>query len=356
MADVSVKSIADGRTMRQLLVALTLMAAALGVCFHFQRTIYSRLLGPFPATADQLAALPSLDSSYQNLFEVKDGKPVLLPFRDVTVHRRRGRETGRSFGYFYLVPAKPPLVVRADIDNLTFPMVGALSTVPDDVRERIGKVAPELIAGPGISAVMLEAEDPAFSFEGFLSIAALAAPLVFLGLLLRALLRMKDFRRVPGVAALKRFGEPVDKVVSKINAELKAGNPGTVLKNVNLTPSWLLHARRSTLDVVRLQDLIWLYSSVTTKKFYGLIPYSWSYSLNMADRDGRQTAIKASKAKLPDLAAAVMQRVPWVISGYSADIEQVFRKDRGMLIAAVDKRRQDIKQAPPGATAAPGTA
>ena len=356
MADVSVKSIANGRTMRQLITALALLAASLAVCFNYQREIYSRLFGPFPATVDELAALPSLDSSYRRLFEVTANdptlKPVLLPFRDVTVHKRRGRETGRSFQYFYLVPAKPPMVVRAGTDTLTLPFAGEITEVTGDVRERIGKVAPQIMSGPGISAVMIDVEDPAFSFNGILAIAAVAAPLLLLGLLIRALLRMMDFRRIPAVAALKSFGAPVDQVVSNIDAELVAGDSSTAARNVRLTPSWLLHTRRSNLDLVRLEDLIWVYSSVTTKKIYGLIPYWWSYALHLADRNGKMTAIKGGKKVLPDVATAIMQRVPWVIPGFTDEIEQVFRKDRNMMIAAVERRKQEIAQPQPPAAAA----
>ncbi len=351
MADVTVKSIANGRTMRQLIAALTLLVASLAICFTYQREIYSRLLGPFPATVDELAALPSLDSSYRRLFDVTADdptlKPVLLPFRDVTVHRRRGRETGRSFQYFYLVPAKPPLVVRAGTDTLTLPLAGEITEVAADVRERIGKVVPQIMSGPGISAVMIDVEDPAFSFNGILAITAVTAPLLFLGLLIRALLRMMDFRRIPAVAALESFGPSVDQVVSGIDAELAAGDSKTAARNVRLTPSWLLHTRRSNLDLVRLEDLVWVYSSVTTKKIYGLIPYWWSYALHLADRNGKMTAIKGAKKVLPDVATAIMQRVPWVIPGYTDEIEQVFRKDRNMMIAAVKRRKLEFTQPPP---------
>jgi hypothetical protein len=340
MADVTVKQLANGRTMRQLVLALLVLMAALAVCWHFQRVIYSRLAGPFVATVDELAELPSLDASYRRLFEMNAEKAVRLPFRDVTINKRRGRETGRSYKYFFLVPAaKRPLLLRAGVDTLAFPVTGALDAVPGDVRERLAKVAPKLMEGPGIAAVMLDVEDPAFSFDGILAVVALMAPLIGLGLLGRSLVRLVDFRRVPGVAALKVYGAPIDQVVAHIDGELKGGGCETVMRNVRLTPSWLAHTRRSSLDLVRLEDIVWLYSSVTTKKLYNLIPYSWSYALHLADARGKVTVIKGRKKVVPVLAAAVLERVPWVLAGYSDEIATAFKRDRRMVVAAVAERR-----------------
>ncbi len=343
MSELTVKRLANGRTMRQLIFALALIAAALAVCWHFQRGIYSRLAGPFISTVEELSELPSLDASYRRLFEISASKPLLLPFRDVTVHTRRGRETGRTYTYFYLLPGgKRPLVLRAAVDNLAFPATGEMIEVPDNVRERIGKVAPKIMEGPGISAVMLDIEDPAFSFHGILAIAAVVAPLIGLGLLIRAALRLMDFRRTPSVAALKVHGAPVDQVVAHIDGELQAGSSATPLYNVHLTPSWLAHTRRANLDLIRLEDLVWVYSTVTTKKLYNLIPYSWSYALHLADRRGKRTAIKASKAKLPELGEAVLQRAPWAFAGFSDEFDAAYRKNRPAVVAAVDDRRQQI--------------
>ena len=121
----------------------------------------------------------------------------------------------------------------------------------------------------------------------------------------------------------------------------------------SLTPSWLLHKKRTKLDLVRLEDLIWVYSSVTTKKIYGLIPTRGRYALHLADRHGKTLAVKGSKNKVPEAATAILERVPWVIPGYSDEIAQAFRGSRPMLIEAVEKRRQEFlgqSQQPSAAT------
>ncbi len=343
MADYSVKRLANGRTMRQLMFALTFLAASLAVCWSYQREIYSRMMGAVIATPQEIAAIPSFDAAYQRLFEMNAPDALVLPFRDETVHRRKGRETGRSYRYFHLVKATPPLLLRAGVDKLAFPVTGALMAVPDDVRARMTKINPEFMKQAGIAAVMLDVEDPVFSFDSLLAMAALAAPFLFLGLLIRAVLRMMNFERVPAVAALKRFNAPVEQTVAGIDAELKAGDPTTPVGHTLLTPSWLTNTHRSKLDVVKLDDLVWLYSAVLTKKIYGLIPYWKSHSLHLADRHGKIVEIKGGKKALPELAGSIMQRVPWVIGGYTDEIEQIWKRSRQTLIDAVDDRRRQVQ-------------
>ena len=234
MAELSVKRIANGRTIRSLLMAAVLLVAALAICWIYQRGIYSRLMGPAVATVEELTALPSLDSVSRSLVEINAPAATRLGFRDVTVHTRKGRETGRSFHYFFVVPGasgKPGLLLRAGVDSLAFPAIGELGEMSAETLARVAQLHPQLAAGAGLAPIMLEIEDPAFSFDGILAIVAVAAPLLFLGLLIRSGLRMMDFRRVPGVAALKRFGEPVDQVVANIDAELKNGDPSVKSRN-----------------------------------------------------------------------------------------------------------------------------
>lgn len=109
-------------------------------------------------------------------------------------------------------------------------------------------------------------------------------------------------------------------------------------------PSWLVHKHRANVNLLPLDDLVWLYTSVTTKKIYGFIPYSWKHALHVADRNGKVYDIKASKKAVPEAAAVVLQRVPWVLAGHSDDIQKAFRTNRKLVIDTVDERRQQVLQ------------
>ncbi|CAN0403633.1 unnamed protein product, partial [Phaeothamnion confervicola] len=129
---------------RRLVWALVLCSVALGICWEYQRQIYSRLAGPAVASVDDIAALPSIENSYRRLFEVNATTTSRLPIRDVTVRTRRGRETGRSYKYYFVVPGKRNLLLRAEVDSLAFPVIGALADVPADLRQRLAGAAPQL--------------------------------------------------------------------------------------------------------------------------------------------------------------------------------------------------------------------
>jgi hypothetical protein len=167
-----------------------------------------------------------------------------------------------------------------------------------------------------------------------------------LAFLVFTLLRLGNYLRARPVAALARFKAPVGQVVAAIDNELATDNPKTPMRNILLTRSWLVHLQPFKLDLVHLDELVWVHAAITRRYMYYFIPVGATHYVRFGDRNGRLTQVQGKKNTVPDMVVAIAQRVPWVFAGHSDELEQAYRKNRAAVIAAVDQRRQQIL-APP---------
>lgn len=156
------------------------------------------------------------------------------------------------------------------------------------------------------------------------------------GLVGYTLWRMQDSNRHPIMQALKRFGEP-ETVVREIESEM-AMSAQPVTKHVKVTKHWLMYHQVGIMRIVKLDDLVWMYQKVTQRRVNG-VPAGKTYEVILYDRHGKLTTIQGKENDMLTVLNAVLQRVPWTITGYSAELDKAWRKDRALMISAVDVRR-----------------
>ena len=216
----TLRRLVTARNLRALAIELVLLAAIAGGLIAYHRELYSRVLGPFKVTVDDIAAIPSLDSELRRYFTLEEGKLVPLPFYDTIVRTRRGRETGRSNVYYYAVPGKRLVLLRSPERTPSLPVVGTLEPVSGALEQRFWSFYPQLKSSTALAPLLFETEDPVTSWASLYTGAALVAPAVALGFLFFTLWRLANFRRSRAVASLARFRAPVDQVVAGIDAEL----------------------------------------------------------------------------------------------------------------------------------------
>jgi hypothetical protein len=106
-----------------------------------------------------------------------------------------------------------------------------------------------------------------------------------------------------------------------------------------ITPSWLIHRSLFLTWVSPLEDLAWVYKKTITH-YTNFIPTGKSYAAVIAGRHRQQVEVRTSKKKVEKLLADLATRVPWVIFGYSKEIQNAWQKDAPGFVAAVDSRRQ----------------
>ncbi len=91
-------------------------------------------------------------------------------------------------------------------------------------------------------------------------------------------------------------------------------------------------------------DLVWAYTHVTRTRMYGLITVGKTYVVALRTRDGKQ---HMHRVKNENQAKEVLERIheewPWVLIGYSDELDKAYSKDRSSVLKAVDERRGEQK-------------
>ncbi len=344
----TLRGLVTRRNLWALIIELIVLAAVVVVLVGYHRELYSRVFGPFKVTVDEVGAIASLDSELRRYFQLDEGRLVFVGSQEVVHRGRRGRET-RSILYYHAVPGKQVVVLRSAEKNPTLPVVGVLEPVPPAVADNITSRNPQLKIGAGLAPLMFDVEDPSSSWATLYTAGALTAPVLLLVFVVLTVRRLTNFRRSRPMAALARFQVPVDQIAAQIDRELATENAKTAMRNVLLTRSWLVYLQPFRLEVLHLNELVWVHAAITRRYAYWFIPVGSTNHLKLGDRTGRLITIQGRKTAIPEVVVAIAQRVPWVFAGHSDDLEQAFTRNRDAMIAAVDQRRQQLLGSSPQA-------
>lgn len=89
-------------------------------------------------------------------------------------------------------------------------------------------------------------------------------------------------------------------------------------------------------------DLVWAYTHVTRTRMYGLITVGKTYVVALRTRDRKQ---HMHRVKNEGQAKAVLEKIhetwPWVLIGYSGEMDEAYRKNLPAVLRAVDERRNE---------------
>jgi hypothetical protein len=324
------------RSNRNLLLLSVLGALLLGAVAALNtRYLYNFFFGPF--TIDRETLLASDDASIPQKYFVKlSGDRVIdTGAQQVSRNTKTGSETVTA-AYMALLLDERFLIVKAQNDAKTTDFTGYLEIMPSDVRSEIvsdiEREVPE-VSGAFLP-VMLNTDS--FRSSGYVGF-GLGIPLFGLCIwgLARAIRRSNDLSTHPIMRALGRFGPP-DYVAGQINDELLADHPK--LGNLHLTPTWLVQAASAKLDATRIDDIVWAYKQVTQHRTNG-IPTGKTYAAQIWDRHGVNITITGKEAFVTQALEAIGQRAPWMLAGYSPDLEKTWKANRAVVLEAVAQRR-----------------
>jgi hypothetical protein len=255
---------------------------------------------------------------------------------------RRNTNTGDervTAAYMALLIDKRVLLVRAQDDTPVTEFTGSLEALPDDVRtEIIGDAERE---APALRGAFLPYMLNTDGFRGYgYGWLAIGVPLfgLFIFGLVRAIRFSSDPSKHPIMRALGRFGPPAQ-VAGQLDAELLAEH--RQVGQLHLTPNWLVQASKSTLAATRIEDVVWAYKKVTQRRVNG-VPAGKSYAAEIWDRHGVCVTIAGSETVVSQVLEVACQRAPWLLAGFSPDLEKAWKSNRATMIAAVDQRRRQV--------------
>jgi hypothetical protein len=236
------------------------------------------------------------------------------------------------------------LLVKALDDRSVSTFTGYLEPLPPDVRTNviadIEREAPSLRGA--FLPFMLNTDDFRSDGYGALGLGSLLFGAFLFGIA-RALWRSSNPARHPIMRALGRFGTPAD-VAGQLDAELLAEH--RQIGDLHLTPNWLVRASRSSLTALRIEDVVWAYKKVTQHRVNG-VPAGKTYAAQIWDRHGVCMTVTGSESAVNQALETACQRAPWLVAGFSPDLEKAWKSNRAALIAAVDlRRREAVAQMP----------
>jgi hypothetical protein len=324
----------------QLILCVVGALLLIGFAALNTRYLYNFFFGPFSIDRSTLLATDDAGTLRQYWVTVEGDDVADTGFQMVRRSRRSGSESVTA-AYMALFLDQKLLIVKAQNDESVTKYTGYLEAMPSDVRTQIVADAEQNM--PELSGAFLPymLNTDGFRGTGYVAL-GLGIPLFGLCIwgLARAIKRSNDPSIHPIMRALGRFG-PADYVASQVDAELQAEHPK--VGNLHLTPSWLVQAAPARLDATRLDDVVWAYKQVTQHRTNG-IPTGKTYAAQIWDRHGVCITVAGKEPFVNQVLEASAQRAPWLLTGYSAELEKTWKQNRTAVVEAVEQRRRQIME------------
>jgi hypothetical protein len=325
------------RSNRNLLILCITGAVLLaGLAAINARYLYNFFFGPFPIDRQTLLATTEAGALQQYWVRVQGDDVADTGFQQVLRNKDTGRETV-SAAYMALLLDRHLLLVKAQDDASVTAYTGYLEPLPSDVRSRIIAAAEQ--TAPSLRGAFLPYQLNTASFRdgGYVAL-GLGIPLfcVFVLGIARAIRRNSDPSKHPIMRALGRFGPP-DQVAAAIDAELLADH--TKVDRLHLTQNWLVQATSASLTATRIDDVVWAYKQVTQRRVNG-VPAGKTYAAQIWDRHGIRMSIMGRETYVNQAIEAAARRAPWMLAGYSTELEKAWKSNRNAVLATVEQRRR----------------
>ncbi|MBP5414806.1 MAG: hypothetical protein ILN61_06155 [Lachnospiraceae bacterium] len=88
------------------------------------------------------------------------------------------------------------------------------------------------------------------------------------------------------------------------------------------------------------KDVIWIYPYIVTHKTY-FVTTGKTYYVRLRFANGKMAQVQTKKENNEEVMNYLARMIPDAIFGYSDDLERMFNKDRGRMIAEVNRRRDE---------------
>jgi hypothetical protein len=147
----------------------------------------------------------------------------------------------------------------------------------------------------------------------------------------------------PLLSKLTQYGSLQD-VQMRIDSEMRSEGGGEQFGTMRITSNWLIHAPAYKTDVMASRDIIWAYPKVT-KHYHNGIPTGKTYSAILRDSKGQSVEVSGKKDSVPKLLESVERRMPWVLLGFSKELEALWLKEKQQFFQLIEQRRAKLSPA-----------
>ncbi|MBI3651668.1 MAG: hypothetical protein HY231_11680 [Acidobacteria bacterium] len=334
------------------IINLAIMLALVGLFLFNGKYLYNLFTGPATLDDQALAKLRSAGEVWANFVKVPGNNSSETGLAYMEVKTRHGVKVSEEMKARYVVIGvdDKTLLVKAAPDDKGIYFSGEIVDMPTFEQQQI---LPELLRKEpeirgNLLPVMLDATN--YRRSGVIGL-AIGVPLFILGLwnLQKALARSRAPHQHPLMRSLARFGTP-DLIAANIDADIRTNLYAADLKTVLVTSSWLLVPRAFTVDILSINEIVWVYKKVT-KHSYNFIPTGKTYATMIGDRRGKILEVSSNRneSNTEALVDRLAHQAPWVLFGYDQEIAQVWQTNAGSLIQTVEARRRQYESQSVGA-------
>ncbi len=323
------------------LIGLVIVVAGAAISYRYLLNFFS---GPLVIPKQDVLRVADADQLTRYYVTVNADAAGGTGFDEIEHSTRSGSEkVTASFAALRL--DRKYLLVKTSGDVKARQQTGALVDIPDDVQTQVLDALEQEV--PELQGMflpfMLDAGD--FRSGGFLGLAVggVVALLCVWGVN-RAISRNQNPAKHRIMRALERFG-PSEQIAEEINMQMSQDH--TKLGKLHLLPRWLvITPGSSAMSATRWDDVVWIYEKVTQHRTNG-IPTGKTFEAIIWDRHGVSLSAGGKQKEVDELLITVHGRVPWVVTGYSPDIDKLWKSDRATLLTAVEQRRQQVRASQP---------
>jgi hypothetical protein len=328
------------RTNRNLFLCGTVVLTILGLLLAATwRDTYNYIFGPFPISSSELSSIWGPDAPKRYFLKVEGQKSYPTGMGQL----EKGSNDKLRTAIIALVVGKRLLLVDTAKDNHQLHFTGTLMAVPAAVSNGVihkwEEKRPELKGR--FLPFMLDATGYRTKGDNLLAAAA-GAGFGVLGLLLMgiAIRRKLQPEGHPLLTQLAKYGGLQD-VRMRIDSEIRGEGGGEKFGAMQITTNWLIHAAAYKTNVMATPDVVWAYPKVI-RHYHSGIPTGKSYSAIIRDSRGQSVEISGKKDSVPKLLESLQRRMPWVLVGFSKELEVLWLKEKPKFFQLIDQRRANL--------------
>ncbi len=299
----------------------------------------------------ELAALTSPEQRWRNFVTVSGTKSFNTEYRDVVNHMEGSRVVSTEIKdeYILLRVGDRVLLVKAAPGKENLEYSGELVPTTDRVKEDLLRplATEDADLARAVLPFTLNAADYRSNGNTMLIIGLPVLALASWNCL-KAVRRSGEIQTSPVWKHLAVYGN-AEQLSQQIEAELQ---PAMIRKygKLQIAQQWMVRRKTFTTWVSPIADLMWVYKKVT-KHSVNFIPTGKTYSVVLVGRHRQRIEEQMKEKAVNEMLADLAARVPWILFGFTKDLEKAWQKDPAGVIAAVDSRyqQQNNKSAAAGA-------
>lgn len=319
--------------LRLLLANTALLLAAMTLLWGGWPQLQAWMQGPTHVPVDQVASLgmPGKPVPALITFDV----PEVFATGYQEVETSGGRETDVTADFGAVWAGKRMLLIKSKPGAPFTRVVGELRPAPTDVVAGVRKDLPAEQRNVIMPIMIDQTRYRSSRWTTLILFLAFGGVATFQ--LLRWSRRSRDFdshpivQRAGGAAVLQAQGLQLDQEMQSFARRFGSAR---------LTPHWIAATTTFTTHLSRLEDVVWMHRQVTQHRMWYVIPAGKSHAVAFYTRGGHSFVVPMPEKQADALVCTLNAQAPWIVSGYSDDLANTWRKDRAAFLSEADRRRQ----------------